>query len=67
MSKSEVELIGEISRLHREYTDNFSSTEPITNRLAPTFDGAAAAALQKQIETLEAQLKRLRNGESPDS
>jgi hypothetical protein len=65
MSESEVELRREISRLHREYTDKYSSTKPITNRPAPTFDGAAAEALQKQIKKLEAQLKRLRNGDSP--
>jgi len=67
MSESEVELIREISRLQREYRDKYSSTEPITNKPAPSFDGAAAAALQEQIETLKTQLKCLRNGETPNS
>jgi hypothetical protein len=63
MSKSEVELIQEISRLTREYSDKFSSTKPLANGPSPTFDGGAAGKLQEQIKSLKAELRRLRSGE----
>jgi hypothetical protein len=63
MSKSEVELINEISRLTREYSERFSSTKPLTNDPSPIFDGGAAGKLQRQIKSLETELRRLRTGE----
>jgi hypothetical protein len=63
MSESEVKLIREISRLTKEYSDRFSSTQPLTDGPSPTFDGDAAGKLQDQIKLAEDKLRRLRTTE----
>jgi hypothetical protein len=63
MTRSEAEILRELSTLREEYTRKFASIEPITNKPSPHFDLADAHDHQTRIESLEAELHRLRTSE----